>query len=663
MRISKNLIFKIIVLIILLFLPWTFSSQNKATEYPIINTETVPFYQSNLCEISLYKFLEINKVVEFDIKLDTPAEIKCFGKINGGDTISQKNTIYLGTNINIDALLQSGFWLILLTFIPKSKNVNIKFKNLIALSLSFLVYFHLLNEIGFYSFYSKTFFVNISESFTIYSLSLTVFIFLRVFLEIIESRYNNLIYFFPFSFLIVGTFNSLNLNFYLLVVSSIGIIGIFKNKSFKYSSIIYIFLVIIWISLIETNFEFFDVDKVKGFISSAYSMETIIFWSLIYLLFVFGVINLINDSLNNFNIEKLKNSFLYSGSLIILFSYLSTLGPIYNFYTYYYLGLNKTAIKTTQSVAGNAWRGISSSAETVGEFYTFVIIFTILINFFISQKKLTNIEIILLVINFYGLYKSNNFSAFISGLLVLIISVIFLKINNQKTKRILSLFAILLLPIGLYIFANNTIFKESARNMIKTGLEISLLEDLSENQYGKNAIEQNRFLEILENESNQDNISSSLKFLVNKYHYSDRNYIPNITSTISTVATTINRTEKWGIFFGKYDPNLTSLLFGTGVSHLANYYYSHPTTVNQGLVLPHSSFLSYLLFFGIFGVTAFIIFYIKLILKNRNNIPFLLISLFVVINLTKNDSILYVNSFFLLIFVINFYKFKTLKEI
>ena len=91
-------------------------------------------------------------------------------------------------------------------------------------------------------------------------------------------------------------------------------------------------------------------------------------------------------------------------------------------------------------------------------------------------------------------------------------------------------------------------------------------------------------------------MSSSLTYLIEKYHYSSRNNIPNITTLISTVASPINRGVKWGTFFGKYDPNIRTFFFGTGVNNIVNYYLNHPTKVNDGLVLPHSSILSYLIF-------------------------------------------------------------------
>ncbi|GIR19930.1 hypothetical protein CM15mP35_01910 [bacterium] len=124
----------------------------------------------------------------------------------------------------------------------------------------------------------------------------------------------------------------------------------------------------IWINFKEVNLPYFDVDKLKGFSSSSYNEYSIFFWSISFFLVVIGMLYYFKFSLNDLNIYKLRFRFLLSGSLIVFFSILSALNPVINFFTYYYFGLNKTASKTFSSVAGNAWRGISSSAEAVGEF-------------------------------------------------------------------------------------------------------------------------------------------------------------------------------------------------------------------------------------------------------------------------------------------------------
>ena len=69
----------------------------------------------------------------FGINLDKSASVNCFSKINGADIVDDKFIVYLGTNLNIDLIIQSLFWLLLFSFIPKSKNSQsgeIKYKNI-----------------------------------------------------------------------------------------------------------------------------------------------------------------------------------------------------------------------------------------------------------------------------------------------------------------------------------------------------------------------------------------------------------------------------------------------------------------------------------------------------------------------------------------------------
>jgi len=654
---NKNNFIVVFLLIGILLLPWIVNSSSENIDFPPLSEDSLTFYQNNICTISFYEFLKITQTQEYQIVLDTTADMKCFGKMNGANYINEKFIIYLGTNINYDYLIQSAFWLLLICFIPKSKKIEIKNKNIKILLITSLVYIHFLSEQQFYSFYTKSFSNNLNESFTIFSLLLTMFLFFRSFIYIVEDRFYNLIYYFPFIFVIAGTYNSLNLNFYILALSLIGIFVINESYFLKSISIFYFALIFFWINLITNNLTYFDVDKLKGFSSSAYNKESLFFWSIIYFLSICGFINLIKLSSDKFKINKFKNNLLISGGFVVVFSLVSTLNPIYNFLTYYYLGLNKTASKTFESVAGNAWRGISPSAETIGEFFMFIIIFTIFTNKIYIKNKFNLLEIFLLSVIIFGLYRSNNFSAFLSGIFIMLIFFTFIFLKDFKYKTHLSILLFSLLPLLIFTYINTYTIEESSRKLIKEGLEISFVDNLNTNENGLTPIDENRFLEFLINQKeNRDNVSTSLEYLIEKYHFSERNNFPNLTSTISTIATPVNRSEKWGIFFGKYNPSILSFLLGTGINNFSNYYLSHPTKINDGLVLPHSTILSYLVFFGLFGILIFSTYILILIIKFRNNLFFVLINLFALINLLKNDSLLYANSFLLFIFIINFYK-------
>ena len=86
--------------------------------------------------------------------------------------------------------------------------------------------------------------------------------------------------------------------------------------------------------------------------------------------------------------------------------------------------------------------------------------------------------------------------------------------------------------------------------------------------------------------SNQNNISN----------------IPNPVAIFGIIALFINRAEKWGTFFAKYDPSGTEFYLGYSPLNLVNYNFDNQIVTN-GLVLPHSSVLSFLVYFGVIGIT------------------------------------------------------------
>ena len=136
-------------------------------------------------------------------------------------------------------------------------------------------------------------------------------------------------------------------------------------------------------------------------------------------------------------------------------------------------------------------------------------------------------------------------------------------------------------------------------------------------------------------------------------------FIPNPISLISTISLFINRTEMWGIFIAKYNPNLLSSLFGYGPFQMIDYLKGHkveldvPDYKNSSLFLPHSSFLDGLLFFGIVGMLILLCTCLYFVFRMKlNNGVYKFILFFYIINLLKSDSILYFPCFALFIVVI-----------
>lgn len=653
---NKNKYLKIILIFIVLVSPFLNNDSNLENAVEILNYESIGFYQTNTCNYGFYEFLQKNLGKEYLIQLDKSSLIKCFFRINSADVVNKNIVVYIGTNINLDLIIQSIFWLLLISLIPKQNyKINNK-KYLASLLTTLLAFLHLISESGFYELSSKHYTIELKENYLLFSLLITIFITLNIFGDLVEFRKTNLIYFLPYTFLVTMTFNSLNINLILLFIIFFGFNYLFENKNYLIYLILPFFFVFLWISFIDSKIYFFDIDKLKGFSSSTYNYLSIIFWFLSWIFLIIGILDIIKSAADKFDINKLRLHFLLAGSLTVAFSIFAASNNLLNFIFYYYLGLNKFPSISYASVAGNAWRGISSSAEAIGEYFAYTILFSILIRLFIRNQKFRKIELAMFPIIIYGLYKSNNFSA--SLLLITLLTIALLNKYLSKSKIInISLVLITILLPFIVIYIDSSIpLEESSKKLIREGLEISYIENLEKNEYGENAIDQDRYLELLLSEDNLNQVSTSLKYLVEKYHYSKRNNIPNVTTFISSIASPINRSEKWGIFFGKYNPNVQKFLFGTGVNHIGNYYLSHNTKLNYGLVLPHSSILSYLVFVGAIGLALIFFIIFKFLFKNRENNIYIYLNLFLLVNLIKSDSLLYLSSFILFIFTLNLFK-------
>ena len=121
---------------------------------------------------------------------------------------------------------------------------------------------------------------------------------------------------------------------------------------------------------------FFDTDKLKGFINSSNNISSLFFWSILILLILNSFIFLAKESKINYKV--ISFNLLLSSNLIVVFGFLGSYSPLQNFFNYLFFGQNKRGINKLSSVDGNTWRGFSASAESIGEFYGFVILFCFL---------------------------------------------------------------------------------------------------------------------------------------------------------------------------------------------------------------------------------------------------------------------------------------------
>ena len=156
MKVNTNIvIFKILLLIVLIFLPFSLSDYSD-TITPEKITSDLRFYEINTCSISLFEFLLENPNVvyqdHYKIRFKNYSSISCFGQITGIDQIGYTFFISIGTNTILNLFLQTIFWILLISFIPKKMEISFKVSNLVSfIFLLILFCFVFYSEQRFYS--------------------------------------------------------------------------------------------------------------------------------------------------------------------------------------------------------------------------------------------------------------------------------------------------------------------------------------------------------------------------------------------------------------------------------------------------------------------------------------------------------------------------------
>tara|TARA_B100001057_G_scaffold467882_1_gene526453 strand:+ start:771 stop:2795 length:2025 start_codon:yes stop_codon:yes gene_type:complete len=657
-------------LILLIIIPFSFLNKGDKKAV-VLDDSSFGYYQTNTCEITLGDFLfkNISNNLEIYYNNHNYGDINCFGTITGIDKTADKYTVSIGTNSSINLILQSVIWVFIFSLLPRHKYKKGK-KNNSKLILPLIFMLPFISEYRFYS--SENIIYNNEISLTNYYLiGNFIFITLSIFVldDVFSSRYKNIINYIPYIFFISGTFSGLNLNIYIFVFSFFGLNYIFKYKSFNIFDILYFLFSIFWFLNIEENNFFFDGDKLRGFINSTYSIGSQLFWILVLYLSVKGLIYLTKTSLETFNLKLFIQNSLKSGSLVLIFGIIGSTFPIMNFFNFYIFGQNKRGMKNFDSIAGNTWRGFSPSAESIGEFYAFTILIFFL---YLLKTRSFNSKIIYIYIFpvIYGLYRSNNFASLLSlSVLLLIVIIQKFQIYKENKIRFWLLFIVLLISgFGFYGQIND--YQYLSTELL---YEATLHQDFysNENSYTSYLEVEKKMIErdlnsILIDEDNFKNSSSTYQKLLSLFTVNfNIPLLPNLVAIISMISLMINRTEMWGIFIAKHNPNILESLFGYGPLQINKYLYSHnvkldvPEAKIQEFYLPHSSYLDLILFSGFIGLAFIICFLGYLFYKNLNTGQFFLVPLiFYLINLTKSDSILYVQSFYLLILLIslNYYQ-------
>ncbi len=653
----KNSFLTSIVLILLILLPFSISDNGDDISPEILSEATVGFYQSSTCEISLIEFYLRNIDTSLDIYYNNNdyADVRCFGKITGVDKVGNSFMVSIGTNTSLSFIIQTFIWFLLFLLIPKNHEGP-----KIFLKYTFIIPFiFILQYFGEDKFYTRTniLFNNQIKIDNYYLLSTFIFLFLLALMskDIFSKRLTNVVNYLPYIFLIVGTYSGMNLNIYLIIFSLFGLSSIKNWKSLSYLDLIYFSLGTFWIVNSRNNDYFFDGDKLRGFVNSSYNFISQLFWVIVFYLFIKGIIFVVKESKSFIKVDLLAKNFLKAGTFIVGLGLLGSNFPIINFFNYYIFGQNKRGMKEFTSVAGNTWRGFSSSAESIGEFFG-LIIMIILILLISKEYKISKPYFALLIPVVYGLYRSNNFAAVISlfatiAIYLLVKSSVF---QRNKLKAIMFFGFIFFFTLLFFVLMNDY-------DYLSTELvyEATLHQDFySDSNSYKNFVKirekmiERDLISLLYSDDNFQNASTSYITVVNIFTQQvNIPFMPNFIALLSVLSLMINRTEMWGIFIAKFNPNTLEAFLGTGPLQLNEYLSGHKVRLDlpeyrlQELFLPHSSLLDILIYFGLLGLFALLSLIIYLFLYKKDNLLIKLVCFYLILNFLKSDSILYVNSF------------------
>jgi len=443
---------------------------------------------------------------------------------------------------------------------------------------------------------------------------------------IIQTRENRIINYFPFLFLFIGLYSGTNFNFWMLPFLVFGVEVVYKNSKIRRFFYIYNVLVFFWsYRALGVNY-FLDPDKIRGLSLTSYNFLSVMIWSYLFIIFLFGLLNFIKVNSKYLDYKESCNNFLIVSSFLIILGYLGSSMPLINFLNYYYFGQtkfgtnNQDLFSQTQWGENIAWRGFFPSAETIGEFFAI----TLLLYFIVQLKNGFEFsrQNIVLLFPIFGLYLSNNKAA---TFLLLMSIYLVLRRSYSFDKKYVYIFYFFSIFFLIYLirFENLSFSFDFISEKVLTMAEV----------YG---FDYER--------------STAFKYLSNiqEKHF----LVYSVFLTFSSFAFFINRSELWGLFFARYNPNIQELFFGTGPYSLSNHYSEidiASSRVNTGdslgFLLPHSSFLLFLSFFGLFGMIFFICLLTIQLKKIKNyNFEIYFIVIFILINLIKSDSILYIPS-------------------
>ena len=650
---NKNVL-KVLFTILLIVLPYSLnSSMSSEISTPALNTENLSFYQKNTCEISFFSFISNNLLLEnIEIRFDSYGEMNCFGKIQYIEPAQNKYVVFVGSHSLISIALQSIIWLTLISIIKKKGSSNKFILESFLTALLFL--FHFVGEESLYSQLNLNYSKNLTpDNYLLFGYFVTFLLICYFISEVCSNRIENLVLYLPFLFLINGAFINTNINFFVIVLVFYGFKNILKfEKNVFIVNLIYFLFTLFWANNDLIIHSYFDIDKLNGFSASTNNDIALIFWSLTFLLVLNGLYFL-TSACPKITFKKLFDNFLISGFCIVFFGLLASSNIVLNKIIYLYFGQNKPSISQIQSIEGNTWRGFSSSAEMIGEFYGLVLLMTFYF-LFIKKIRLNIYQALCILFILYGFFRANNIAALATLLAIVSYLLINHLIQSRRKRLLFYSFLITLITVTSFFILRQNTYAYMGQSVVYEGLSISNIEIKNNDnfQYVDRLLNERDYLSILNLFEERDEISTSLSFLTKTLsNQNNISYIPNPVAIFGTIALFINRAEKWGTFFAKYDPSGAEFYLGYSPLNLVNYNFDNQIVTN-GLVLPHSSVLSFLVYFGVIGITLIVSFLALKIYRNRKqNFLVHLILIFLAINFLKSDALLYVSSFVMFSFM------------
>tara|TARA_B000000557_G_scaffold255296_1_gene246312 strand:+ start:831 stop:2768 length:1938 start_codon:yes stop_codon:yes gene_type:complete len=620
--ISRKSLFYIFILFLIL-LPWFNTDIQNDYSISKVSQENVSFYEINPCKISLVQFIgnNIDSIYQnhYYFRPNDKSSIQCFGRI-AGVTVMQKELetqfiISVGTNSLINLLFQGLLWVFVFSLVPKNKKpilTSYKYKNLSILLLSYLFAYSIYAESRFYE--NNLYEFNFNDLRSYLLIFLSYFLISKNLIDIYEERSENLINFIPFVYLFTFIFSGFNFSLLATIFLYLGLVSFFNGEGNSKFNLVFVFLSTWW--LINSNGSFyFTVGKLRGFTSSVYEFNANLFWIIFIYILLMGIYKFYIENKKHFNLNFFVKNLSLSSFMILFFGLVSSNIPLFNFFSYYFFGLQRYGVSSNKPFAFDefgvkiSWRGIFPSSETVGEFYGLVLL--ILLFWIIKRSEIRLIDCVGIFSASLGLYFSDNRTAIVLVFLISLVYVYLLFFKEFINNKFLTLFV-------LIIFAGSSIY---------------LLSGTSYEFASSSIISQSSVFQY-------DNIYSSYLRLLNSSQQNG-SLFQNVFGLFSTIGFFLNRSEMWGLFFTRYNPTYAELLVGSGPLSFGQLYGEIVINDPESFLLPHSSLLSLIVFIGIVPLIILLVLLAINLIKSKRNYEFLLISIFLFINLIKNDSLNY----------------------